>query len=107
MLAIFGIILMAVFVVSALLLILLVLIQDESGDGMGGIFGGSSASPFGGRAGNALTRLTGVLSVVFIVSTLGLAWINKSSTDVNASETATEELYNPLEAPEATEEAGN
>ena len=40
-----GILLLIVFVLAALLLIGLVLIQDEGGEGLGGIFGGGSSAP--------------------------------------------------------------
>ena len=35
-------ILLVIFVISSLLLIAIVLIQDEQGEGMGGLFGGGS-----------------------------------------------------------------
>ena len=66
------------FVISALLLILLVLIQDEQGEGVAGIFGGASTTAFGSRSGNVLTRFTTVLAAVFLFCCLGLAWVNRS-----------------------------
>ena len=39
-----SILLMVLFVISAILLIGIVLLQDEQGDGMGGLFGGGSGA---------------------------------------------------------------
>ncbi|MDR2048622.1 MAG: preprotein translocase subunit SecG [Treponema sp.] len=72
------IVLLVVFVVIAILLILLVLIQNEEGDSLGGIFAGGSASAFGSRSGNVLTRATSILGAVFLVLCLGLALINRA-----------------------------
>ncbi len=82
-----GILLMIIFVVSSLLLILVVLLQDEGGDGLGGIFGGGGASQVGNRSGNILTRITSVLAAVFLLSSFGLAWLNRTPNagDVEAA----------------------
>ena len=66
------------FVIVAVLLIGMVLIQDEQGDGLAGMFGGGSQSTFGSRAGNVLTRTTSVLGALFIVVALGLALLYKT-----------------------------
>ena len=67
------------FVISSVLLIGIVLLQDEQGDGMGGIFGGGSGTAFGSRSGNILTRVTSILSVVFLVSAFVIGFINSTS----------------------------
>lgn len=72
-----SVILLIIFVIASLLLILVVLVQDEQGEGLGGIFGGSSAS-FGPRRGNVLTRFTAVLGAVFVVGALAVAWVNRT-----------------------------
>ena len=74
----FGILLLVIFVITALLLIVLVMIQDDQGEGLGGIFGGSSSTAFGSRSGNILTRATSVLGAVFLLTAFGLAWVNKT-----------------------------
>src|SRR6056297_42912 len=74
----FGIMLLVVFVIIALLLIVLVMIQDDQGEGLGGIFGGSSSSTFGSRSGNVLTRATSIMGALFILTAFGLAWINRT-----------------------------
>lgn len=82
-----GILLMVVFVISSILLVLVVLVQDEGGDGLGGIFGGGGSSQVGNRSGNILTRITSVLAAVFLLSSFGLAWVNRTpdSGDVEAA----------------------
>ncbi len=75
---ILTLILLIVFVIACLLLIVMVLIQDEQGEGLGGLFGGGSATPFGSRSGNVLTKFTSILAVVFIVVSLSLAWVNRT-----------------------------
>jgi len=66
------------FILSAILLMLLVLIQDDEGEGVTGMFGGGSATPFGSRSGNVLTRLTSILGAIFLFTAFGLAWVNRS-----------------------------
>lgn len=77
--ALAGILILAVFIISALLLVLVVLIQDDQGQGIGGMFGGGEgSSPFGSRTGNVLTRFTSVLGAVFLIAAFALAWINRT-----------------------------
>ena len=77
---ILSVVLLVFFVIVAILLILLVLIQDEEGDSMGGIFAGGSGSAFGSRSGNVLTRTTTVLGALFLIISLGLAFLHRSPT---------------------------
>lgn len=76
--AIIGTLLLVIFVISAILLIIIVMMQDEQGDGLGGIFGGGSGAAFGSRSGNILTKTTSILAAVFILSSLGNAWISRT-----------------------------
>lgn len=75
---ILSLILLVVFVICSLLLIVIVLIQDEQGEGLGGLFGGGSTTPFGSRSGNVLTKFTAVLAGIFLVCSFALTWINKT-----------------------------
>ena len=83
-----GILLMVIFVISSLLLVLVVMVQDEGGDGLGGIFGGGGASQVGNRSGNILTRITSVLAAVFLISSFGLAWHNRTPDTGNVEAAA-------------------
>lgn len=73
-----GIALIVLFCISAVLLIIIVMLQDESGEGLGGIFGGGSNSAFGNRGGNVLTKFTSILGAVFIITAFSFAWYNRT-----------------------------
>lgn len=73
-----SILILIVFILSALILILVILIQDDQGDGLGGLFGGGSSSAFGPRTGNVLTRFTSVVAAIFLVTAFGIAWLNRT-----------------------------
>jgi preprotein translocase subunit SecG len=70
--------LLVFFVIVAILLILLVLVQNEEGDSLGGIFAGGSGSAFGSRSGNVLTKATTILGALFLTLSLGMALLNRS-----------------------------
>lgn len=73
-----SILLLVVFAIGSLLLIGVVMIQDDQGEGLGGLFGGGGGASFGSRSGNILTKATTVLGAVFLVSSFVLAWINRT-----------------------------
>jgi preprotein translocase subunit SecG len=75
---ILEILLLVFFVIVAFMLVGMVLIQDEQGDGLAGMFGGGSQSTFGSRSGNVLTKTTTILGGLFIVVALGLAILFKT-----------------------------
>lgn len=80
------ILLIAVFVISAILLCVIIILQDDQGEGLGGLFGGGSSSAFGSRSGNVLTKATSVLAAIFFVTAFSVAWMNRSvqSEDIEA-----------------------
>jgi preprotein translocase subunit SecG len=88
---ILSVILLVFFILAAFLLVLLVLIQNEEGDSLGGIFAGGSASAFGSRSGNVLTRATSILGAIFLVLSFGLALVNRSPSDAGV-ETAAQQM---------------
>ncbi len=73
-----GIILLVVFVIVCILMIAIVLVQDEDGNGLGGLLGGSSSMTFGSRSSSVLTKTTYVLVILFFVITFALAFVNKA-----------------------------
>ncbi|MDR3342958.1 MAG: preprotein translocase subunit SecG [Treponema sp.] len=75
---VFSVLLLVFFIIVAILLVLLVLVQNEEGDSLGGIFAGGSASAFGSRSGNVLTRATTILGALFLVLSLSLALLNRT-----------------------------
>jgi preprotein translocase subunit SecG len=76
-----GILFLIIFAISAVLLVLVIMVQDEQGEGVGGIFGGGSSTAFGSRSGNILTRITAILAGVFLVSALILTYINRTPSE--------------------------
>lgn len=85
-----SVLLLVLFSITSVLLILIVMLQDEQGEGLGGIFGGSSSGQIGNRRGNVLTKTTTVLGVVFIFTSFGLAWLNRTP-DVGNIEAAAQQ----------------
>ncbi|HCM29064.1 MAG: preprotein translocase subunit SecG [Treponema sp. GWB1_62_6] len=83
-----GILLLVVFVLVSILLVLMVLVQNEDGDSLGGIFAGGSGSAFGSRSGNVLTKTTYVLGTLFLLSSFGLALINRTPGDTGVEAAA-------------------
>ena len=89
-----GIALLVLFCLSAVLLVIIVMLQDEQGEGLGGIFGGGSSSAFGSRTGNVLTRFTSILGAIFIISAFSLAWYNRSVDNSDLLRAAKENVTN-------------
>ena len=75
-----SVLLYFLFFASALLLILVVLIQEGKGGGLGGALGGAGAETFGVRAGG-VNKVTFILFGVFAISALALHW---TSDDANS-----------------------
>ena len=75
-----GISLLVAFVIICLLVIGVVLLQNEEGGGLGGLFGGSGSQAFGSRSGTVLTKTTYVLVALFFIATFVLAFINRAPT---------------------------
>jgi|SRR5580704_6024124 preprotein translocase subunit SecG len=60
-------------------LMLVVLLQQGKGGGMGAAFGGGAQQVFGGRgAGNILTRATAVCAGIFMLTSVSLAYVSSS-----------------------------
>jgi preprotein translocase subunit SecG len=60
-------------------LMLVVLLQQGKGGGMGAAFGGGATAVFGGRgAGNILTRATAICAGIFMLTSVSLAYFSSS-----------------------------
>ncbi|MGH7909671.1 MAG: preprotein translocase subunit SecG [Thermodesulfobacteriota bacterium] len=67
-------------IIISILLIITVLLQPGKGDDLGTIFGGSSQSIFGASgAVPFLTKLTRILAVLFIITSLSLGYFSAKS----------------------------
>ena len=67
-----------IHVTVCVFLILVVLLQQGRGGGLGSL-GGATAQVFGGRgAGNFLTRLTGICAAIFMLTSIGLAYLSSA-----------------------------
>lgn len=84
-----GIVLIVVFCIVALLLLFLITIQGQDSAGLGSVFGGKSDSAFGSGTTSFLTKITAILAIVFMVLSLVVALVNKSSSDEIAAMTKT------------------
>jgi preprotein translocase subunit SecG len=83
-LGIIGTLFLVIFAIAAVFIIVLVMLQDEQGEGFGGLFGGGgSSTPFGASSGNVLTKATTVLGVLFMVTSLAVAFSYKSGEPDN------------------------
>jgi preprotein translocase subunit SecG len=69
-------------------LILVVLLQQGRGGGLGAL-GGATAQVFGGRgAGNFMTRLTAICAVIFMATSISLAYLSSAGDrELRESET--------------------
>lgn len=86
-----GIVLLVLFVIVCLLIIGLVLLQNEEGDSLGGLFAGGSNSAFGSKSGNILTKTTYVMVAIFFVGTFALALLNKRPSGESLEKAAREQ----------------
>ncbi len=86
-------ILTILFIIVCILLVLLILMQSDKSSGTG-LLGGSSQSTFGSSTADVVTKITGVLVALFLVSALGLAALSTYSKS-----SAKQELLSTEEEP--------
>lgn len=76
-------------VIISVLLIFIILIQQSKGEGLAGAFGtGGGQAIFGTRTGDVLTKATTVMAVIFMVTSLSLAFLT-SKTGVSVMKKTT------------------
>ena len=69
----------AFHIIICAILILVILLQQSRGGGLGGALGGSATQVFGGRgSANFMTRLTAVLAVLFMLTSMSLAFLSSA-----------------------------
>ena len=67
-----------IHVLICVFLILVVLLQQGKGGGLGAL-SGATAQVFGGRgAGNFMTRLTAICATIFMVTSMSLAYLSSA-----------------------------
>jgi preprotein translocase subunit SecG len=97
-------------ILAAIAMIGLILMQHGKGADAGAAFGGGgagSASLFGASGGaNFLSRTTGVLAAVFLVSTLGLAYFGNLRTAPASAGSVLEGAAAPVPVPAAQQIPG-
>ena len=73
-------------VITAILIVVLILLQKGKGADMGSAFGaGASGTVFGSKgSANFLSRTTAVLATVFFITSLTLAYLNKGTVQTNS-----------------------
>lgn len=70
-----------IFVIVSIFIVLLILIQDEQGDGIGGVFGGGSSSIFGAKSSSVAVKITGFFIAFFFIFVVLLSFMNTKRAD--------------------------
>jgi len=71
------------YIVISITLILLVLLQQGKGSDIGSAFGGGSGNAMFGSSGpsNPLTKVTAVVSTIFLILSLSITYISRNSLE--------------------------
>jgi len=78
-----------IFILVAMLMILIVLLQEPKGGGLSGAFGGVGAETFGVQTGG-VNKFTSVLAAIFLTLALFYAAIDEDEPDAPSSVTTKE-----------------
>lgn len=104
-------VLLVIHLIIAVAMVITILLQRNSSDGLSGIGGGGNSGAMQGRASaNLLTRTTAILATLFIVNSLVLATLSsRNSTKssvldsvISEQQKTTEEQPKPAAQPEET-----
>lgn len=82
-----GSVLLVIYLMVAILLVVLILMQRNSGNALSGLGGGNGADSFlsARGKGNLLTRTTAILATIFFVMAIALTLYYKGETRANES----------------------
>ena len=70
--------LLVIHVILTLAMIVIILLQRNASDGLGGIGGGGGSGFISSRSqANLLTRTTAILATFFIINSLALSWLSQ------------------------------
>ncbi|HJM15405.1 MAG TPA: preprotein translocase subunit SecG [SAR86 cluster bacterium] len=71
------------YIVISIALILLVLLQQGKGSDIGSAFGGGSSNAMFGSSGpsNPLTKVTAIVSAIFLILSLSITYISRNSAE--------------------------
>ncbi len=71
------------YIIISITLILLVLLQQGKGSDIGSAFGGGSSNAMFGSSGpsNPLTKITAVVSAIFLILSLSITYISRNSAE--------------------------
>ena len=83
------------YIIISISLILLVLLQQGKGSDIGSAFGGGSSNAMFGSSGssNPLTKVTAIVSAIFLILSLSITYISRNSLEegLEVDETVIEE----------------
>tara|TARA_E500000331_G_scaffold107738_1_gene104596 strand:- start:53 stop:358 length:306 start_codon:yes stop_codon:yes gene_type:complete len=73
------------YIIISISLILLVLLQQGKGSDIGSAFGGGSSNAMFGSSGssNPLTKITAIVSAIFLILSLFITYISRNSLEEN------------------------
>lgn len=93
----------SIHVIAAVVMIVLVLLQQGKGADMGAAFGSGSAGSVFGASGSAnfMSRSTALIATVFFCTSLGLTYISTNRTEDAGVMSRMGEMMEPSEAPPA------
>lgn len=96
-----------IHILDAIVLVVIVLLQQGKGAGMGLAFGGGSSTVFGGAgAGNFFTKVTAWAAVIFMITSLSLAYLGGRSATSLMKDMKPAAKSAPAEAGAATAPTG-
>ena len=75
------------YIIISITLILLVLLQQGKGSDIGSAFGGGSSNAMFGSTGpsNPLTKITAIVSAIFLILSLSITYISRNTVEEDSS----------------------